>query len=192
MHGLLIHGPIKYIDHQEEEEDARDKVEKPQKFSDSTLQAGGQSVGDIFHDSRTATRLFAGAKRLVPTFDTGMVFKDGRMAIFPLHKPQVEHIQSISIASEWRVLPLRCHVLFSSPPLGLQTIRYKEAMLLGAMGAKLESSILLKNLINLYYATTAPVCSMFAVFFSSSILKVFLHTFCAPTATALNKSALRH
>eukprot|EP00434_Breviolum_minutum_P030737 symbB.v1.2.027184.t1/scaffold2771.1/size70997/6 len=50
---------------QEEEEDACDKVEKPEKFSDRTL--------------------------------------------------QVEHIQSISITSEWRVLPLRCHVLFSSP-----------------------------------------------------------------------------
>ena len=78
MHGLLIHGPIKYIDHQEEEEDACDKVEKPEKFSDRTLQAGVQPVGDIFHDSHTATRLFAGAKQLVPTFD--MVFKHGNIS----------------------------------------------------------------------------------------------------------------
>lgn len=85
------------------------------------------------------------------------------MAIFPLHKPQVEHIQSISITSEWRVLPLRCHVLFSSPPLGLQTIRYKEVILLGAMGGSEISNLpFCFYLMNLYYVTTAPVCSMFA------------------------------
>ena len=40
VHKLLIHGAIKYIDHQEEEEDACDQMDKPEKFRDRTLEVG--------------------------------------------------------------------------------------------------------------------------------------------------------
>lgn len=112
------------------------------------------------------------------------------MATFPLHKPQVEHIQSISITSEWRVLPLRCHVLFSSPPLELQTIRYKEAILLGAMGAKFPifHSVLIWWICTMLQRHLFVVCLHFVLFdhrCSSAQVSsrcFFIHTFCASTA----------
>ena len=118
VHKLLIHGAIKYIDHQEEEEDACDKMDKPEKFRDSTLEVGDNLSETTF---MIHTRPHGSLQELNGLFQH--LIWCSKMAIFPLHIAQVEHVQSISIASEWRVLPLRCHVLFSSPPLWLQTIR---------------------------------------------------------------------